>query len=416
MSGHAPGHGHGSGQSVSWEEARRIARAAGALLPAPQSERLPLGEAIGRRLSQPVRAPMPLPHYDSSAMDGFAVRGPGPWTLIEDAESGDLHRRRIRLETGHAAPVLTGSLLPEGTEGILRTEHSARTADGHLAAAEGHAAPFGKDMRRAGSELPEGSELAPAGTLLTARRIAQLSAAGGDSVDVQERPLLSLAVTGNEVIASGLPGLGEVRDAFSTSVPALAEELGCRLAERVRLPDDEHAVRAWIRDAPGQILVMTGGTGMSSHDMVRRALEDLCTDVPLRSVDMRPGHPTMLGVLPEGRLVLGLPGNPFAAHAALCSFLPPILAGLRHEELVPLPLVRTASAVSPLDRAVTRLIPASWEADGPLLERPAHPLRRSGSGMLAGLADADVLLAVPPEGAEAGALLPALVLDGVRVS
>ncbi|WP_082264857.1 NTP transferase domain-containing protein [Rothia kristinae] len=388
------------GVERTWEQARTLVAEAGRRIAAdrPEAERREeagLAEAIGRTLARPVRSPLPAPHFDSSAMDGWAVAGDPPWRLVAeapaDARGENLHRRGGAVAPDEAVPVLTGSLLPEGAEGIVRSEHGL-LAGGLLRPRPEHPYRPGRDLRRAGEEMPAGAELLGAGRRVTARHAALFAVCGVDRVAVAACPSVALAVTGNEVIQAGMPGPGEVRDAFTAQLPALLAGWGAGPTSCTRLPDAPGVVERWLDRAEANVVLLTGGSGHSGQDYARRALMDACEEILAESVLMRPGHPTLLGVLPPvrpgsaRRPVLALPGNPMAAHAALFSFAPALLAGLLGAE-PPRPRRGVlGTAASPGRNPGVRLVPCRVEDDG-----TAHPLPKGQSHMLSGLAAADAL-------------------------
>ncbi|MEE1622252.1 molybdopterin molybdotransferase MoeA [Zafaria sp. Z1313] len=407
MSGHHGGpDGHHDGSD--WDDARRIAYDAGARLRErlPPAEELGLGSAAGRVLARDVRALHALPHYASSAMDGWAVAGAGPWRVRPTA--GPRHDAGEPLAPGWAAPIVTGGALPEGTTAVLRSERgriegagpggtagTGGSAGGLLAATED--VPVGADIRPAATEAVEGSLLLRAGSVLTPAAVAVAALAGHDGVPVAARPSVRLVMTGGEVETHGLPAPGRVRDAFGPVLPSCLAALGAGGLESLRIGDDATATRRAISGG-GDVVVTTGGTGRSEADHVRRAALDEGAVLLVDQVAMRPGHPALLARFPDGRLLAALPGNPLAALAAVATLLEPLLraAGGRPASY-PLP-VRSAAAWAPLPRR-HRLVPARW-TDGPgsALEAADH----TGPAMMRGLAAADAFLVLPPEGVPDG--------------
>ena len=366
--------------------------------------------AVGLRLAQPVCTPIPVPHYSSSAMDGFAVAGPGPWRLLEPAATGaqgrNIHRESGRLRPGKALPILTGSVLPDGTEAIVRAEHARVVGEG-MELLDGHAISPGADVRHAGEELAQGDVIIEAGTVLHARHLPLLAACGVDSV-VADRPLtVDCAFTGNEVITSGIPGPGEVRDAFSSSFPALISEMGARVGRMDRLPDSPDEVREWLASSTADVVLVTGGSGRSGQDFARTCITELADEILADSIQCQPGHPTLIAsrdVRGRLQLIIGVPGNPLAAHVAVHSFAAPAFAGARG---LGFPAVRTCTLdgeFHALHRDRVRLIPASLGGGR------ATPMANTNSHMLSGYAHADCLLVIDPAGAKAGDLVNYLPL------
>ncbi|NQX10875.1 molybdopterin molybdenumtransferase MoeA [Microbacteriaceae bacterium VKM Ac-2855] len=350
---------------VDWDEARAILAAAA---PRPTTLHVPLLDAVGLRAADELRSSRPLPHYDSSAMDGWAVRGAGPWRI------GDA-----------ASPIVTGALVPPGTAAVIPVEQ-ATVVDGCVHAAEPRP---GRHIRRAGDEQSADAVLVAGGDRLTPARLALLAIAGFDAVPVHPRIDVALVFTGDEIDAAGMPAPGRVRDAFTPILPALVHGTGGRVASMARQGDDAEALAAALRATTAPIILTTGGTGRSDADVLRRAI-----DGPLlfESVRMRPGHPTLAARLADGRLLIGLPGNPLAAVLAALSFLP---AALGADPL------ESAALAEPADAAPrTTLVPARRTPHGWV---PAAGIR---SHMLTGLAAADAVAVVPASGGSAVRLLP----------
>ncbi|MFW0180958.1 molybdopterin molybdotransferase MoeA [Rothia sp. P5766] len=406
--------------SVSWNHARALLYRDGQALPLP-TEWVPLGQAIGRVLAEPVRTVLPVPHYDSSAMDGFAVSGPPPWQILwpAPAEPGEnIHRQVSPLLPGQARPILTGGLLPPGADAVLRQEEALVTSH-RLSPRSGAFSPerpypvAGADIRRAGEELPAGSQVAQAGTLLSARHIGALGVLGLDWLTLYQQPRIAIAYTGNEVITSGLPQPGQVRDAFSLQFPQILADFGARCVSTTRLVDTQEDFFTWLTTAEADLLLLTGGSSTSSADWLRRTLAEMDANYLFESVSVRPGHPALAARLPHtanpaAPLVLGLPGNPLAAHTALYSYLPAWVAGCYGQDLQELPLGTLADAIPGYRKAELRLLPVTLDtrANGHVLT----PLAKTRSHMLTSFAYAQALALIPAQGAEAGYQVPYLPL------
>ena len=211
--------------SVSWQQARQILHEQGLeIAHHVKTESLPLLATIDHYLADDVYSMMPVPHYSSSAMDGYAVAGAPPWRLVTPAYPEDsranIHRLTVPIAPGEATPILTGGLIPEGAEAIVREEHSRlyEGAEGssrpgmgshletqssihYLDMAEGFEPPApGADIRHAGVELERGELLARHGDRISARMAAFLGMNGFDELPVYAPIPVRCAFTGNEVI------------------------------------------------------------------------------------------------------------------------------------------------------------------------------------------------------------------------
>ncbi|MGY4860106.1 molybdopterin molybdotransferase MoeA [Cryobacterium sp. AP23] len=384
---------------MEWLEARATVHRLGTELPRTTTT-VPLAEATGRTLAADVHSLTPLPSFASSAMDGWAVSGEAPWLLGDPILAGDPPAAQP-LTPGTARAIATGGCVPAGTHGILRSEHgvvgpsaSAGAGTTLTRSAESRAdepAP-GEHVRARGEECGLDERMLQAGCLLTAPRVALAAVTGHDSVSVTTPPTVELLLLGTEVIEAGIPGPGQVRDAYSPEFPALLTSLGVQLSGLRRLPDDLGQTIDAVRSSTASLVISTGGSARGPADHVRAALTELGATVLIDGVRMRPGHPVMVARLVDGRLMLCLPGNPLAAMLVLASLGVPLIDGMLGRPLAPLGRVTLAQDVANLSGS-TRLVAYRQSAEG------AVPTARQGSGMMRGLAEADGVAIVPAGGA-----------------
>lgn len=391
-----------------WEEARQAAFDAATPIPAGP---VPLELALGRRLDQDIVALQDMPHYASSAMDGWAVNGTGPWILAEPGS---------RLAPHQASPIVTGGLIPPGAKAVLRSESARLGKDDDglpVLMIGGGARPgeprTGQHIRKAGEEALEGDVLVSAGVELNPAHLAVAALAGYDELPVQGKPLVRLLLTGSEVVEHGVPVPGQVRDTFGPQLPAVVTMLGGIAGGRQRIGDSYAEWLAALEDVvpevpgapdlPADVVITTGGTGVSGTDHLRRAVAELGGRLVIDGVAMRPGHPAVLAELPDGRFVLGLPGNPLAAMMALSTVGAPLLAALGHGSMPEVQAVPCGTMIEP-DPGRTRLMPFR------LLYGMASPAQHTGPGMMRGLAAADGVMVVPPHGVQLGEMVPAFAL------
>ena len=391
-----------------WEEARQAAfDAATPIPPGPVALRI----ALGRRLDRDVVALQDMPHYASSAMDGWVVNGSGPWIPVEPG---------TRLAPHQASPIATGGLIPAGGKAVLRTESAILGQDDEglpVLMTGGRARPgeprAGEHIRKAGEEALEGDLLVKAGVELNPAHLALAALAGYDELQVQGKPVVRLVLTGSEVVEHGTPAPGQVRDTFGPQLPDVVAMLGGISGGQQRIGDSYAEWLAALEDVlpeapgapdlPADVVITTGGTGRSGTDHLRRAVAELGGRLIIDGVAMRPGHPAVLAELPDGRFVLGLPGNPLAAMMALSTVGAPLLAALGHRAMPAVEEVPCGTMIEP-DPGRTRLMPFR------LLYGMASPAQHTGPGMMRGLAAADGVLVVPPHGVQLGEPVPAFAL------
>lgn len=396
--------GAGAGAVVlahTWEEAREAAWKATVPLAA---HTVPLALAVGRILAADVHAGHAMPHYASSAMDGWAVAGSPPWILAG---------KGTRLTPGQAAPIVTGGLIPAGAKAVLRSESGTISMDEDglpVLVLGGGARPGepknGQHIRPAAEEAPEGELLIKAGTTLNPAHIALAALGGLDELGVLGRPAVKIVLTGDEVVPAGVPEPGFVRDAFSPQLGAVVGMLGGTVVGLQRAADNLASMLDALaddEDDPADVVITTGATGHSSADFLREAITAMGGTLHVSQIAMRPGHPTLLAELPDGRFIVGLPGNPLAAMVGLMVVGAPLLARLGS---LPRPALAEVACGSPIKefQGPTRLMPYR------LVYGLASPCAHTDSAMMRGFAAADGVMAVPPHGAKMGEALPAVIL------
>lgn len=363
---------------MTWSQARQ--RAYDDAVPLPPQSR-PLSACAGTVLAAPLVAQAPLPPYDVSAMDGFAVAGPGPWRLLGEVLAGATWDGP--LVPGAAVGIATGAAVPPGCTAVLQVE-GAQVRDGLL---HGEVEPD-RHVRRSGEECAAGELLLESGTLVTAAVLGLAGACGHDALDVRPRPRVAGLVTGDELLVDGLPRDGRVRDALGPQLPLLVAAHGGDLVGLEHLRDDGPQLRAAVEAADAEVVLVTGATSVGPADHLRPVLAGLGAELLVDGVACRPGHPQLLARLPDGQFVVGLPGNPLAALVATVTLLGPLLAGLGGRVL-PDQRALLADGVRAAPDS-TRLVPVRLD------RRHAHPVRHTGPGMLWGAALADAFAVVPP--------------------
>lgn len=380
------------GGGIPWPDARKQAGTAAASLPA---RRLPLQAAVGCLLATDLVALTDLPVTDTSAMDGWAVAGSPPWRVVADLPAGQLLGRR--LVDGQCASIATGAVVPDGADAVLPVERSLRDATGVCPSHPDMASAPRTHIRRAGEEAGRGDVLLAAGTVVTPPVLGLAAAAGYDTLLVTPPATVDAFVLGDELITSGPPTPGRTRDALGPQLPAWLSAFGATPPSIVRLPDSLDDLTVALATSLADLVITTGGTSVGPRDHVRAAVARAGGRVVVDGVHVKPGHPMLLAALPSGRWLVGLPGNPLAACAALLTLVGPLLNGLHG-------LGPTATATATLTTTEPgrpgdghRLLPVRRGDDG-----AAAVLPSCGSAMLRGLAQATGLVVVPPPGAAAG--------------
>ncbi|MER6915184.1 molybdopterin molybdotransferase MoeA [Streptomyces sp. NPDC000594] len=408
---HGAQHGAQDG-AVGWDEAREIAARAGRRGGPALPERVPLVRALGRVLAAPLTALCDLPSFDTAAMDGWAVAGPGPWT-VRDVSVLAGRGGVPPLADGTAVRIATGARIPPEATAVLRSEHARLdTARGLLGA--DRPLSHGQDIRPRGQECRTGDRLLDPARVVDPAVLGLAAAAGYDALAVAARPRAEVLILGDELLSGGLPHDGLIRDALGPLLPPWLEALGAETVAVRRIGDDADALLRAVTDTDADLLLTTGGTAAGPVDHVRSVLRATGAELLVDSVAVRPGHPMLLARLaapaPGGdgapvRHLVGLPGNPLAAVAGLLTLAEPLVRGLLGR-VPPVPRPLPAGEEIPGHPRDTRLVPCLL-GEGRLL-----PLRYGGSAMLRGIASAEGLAVVPPGGARPGDPLELLALPG----
>ncbi|MEV4205330.1 molybdopterin-binding protein [Nocardia salmonicida] len=365
----------------------------------------PVAEAVGATLAMALAAGTPLPRVDSAAMDGYAVAGPGPWWRLHQQVSYAGRGCSVVLAPGEAVRIATGAATPLGTTATLRDEHIVTTTvSGKPVVMRAPGAPVRDDTRRQGEHWGSGTELARAGARVSAALASAALSAEAETVTVRGPLRADVVMTGDEIRAVGPLGPSETRDSLG---PVLPEFLRCCDIESTglwHLADSRDLMRSWLTlKSHADLVVMVGATGRGAADHLRTLLADLGARIIVERIAIRPGGSTLVAQLPDGRVLLGLPGNPFAAVAALLAVGPAIVDALTLRSPGPTMWGRLSDA-GVMEGEATRIVGVQqhpggvWRSTG-----PAH------TPHLAGLIACQALAILPP-GTGRGTLVELLPL------
>ncbi len=363
---------------------------------------VPLAEAEGTVLAADVTAGTPLPSFDNSAMDGYAVQASDLAGATEDSPvalpvageipAGDTGSHRV--EPGSCLRIMTGALLPAGADAVVQVEWT----DGGLDVARfRRPVQPGNALRHRGDDVAQGDLLLPAGTKVGPVQMALLAASGLGSLRVYPRLRVMVISTGNELAEPGTPLVpGQIWESNSYLLAAAAHQAGAT-TERHRVPDDPAAVLAALERLVPQadVLITSGGVSMGGeHDVVKATLSKLGT-VLFRKVAMQPGMPQGFGVLGAGHIpIFTFPGNPVSAYISFLLFARPALAvrqGLFPQRLRTVSAALTAGVRSPRGRRsyLRGVLDPAAETVIPLTGQSSH--------QLGALAQANALIMVPEQ-------------------
>ena len=371
--------------------------------PVTETERVPLRGALGRVILADIQAPVDLPPFDNSAVDGYAVRhadlkGDGDTKLAIAGRITAGANAGLALKLGEAVRIFTGAAMPKGADTVFMQEDV--TVDGDRVTVP-KGLKLGANRRLTGEDVPKGNVVLPAGTVLEPQHIA-LAAALGITSEVRRRLKVAIFSTGDEVVEPGTPRAGAaIYDANRYLLSELLARLGAEVTDLGILHDKPselmHALQA---AASGHDLIITsGGVSTGEADFVRTAVERVGSLVFWR-VAIKPGRPVAMGVIrgkKDSAAFVGLPGNPVAVFVTFVAVVQPLLlrlSGAKPQRLMPLP-VRVAFAYKKKkDRREYVRVALHRAADGEL-EAVKHP--QDGAGIMRSLTETDGLLEFPED-------------------
>jgi molybdopterin molybdotransferase len=381
---------HAMAELLSLEEAQRRILERVVRLP---GEQVALQDAAGRVTAADVESRVDLPPFDSSAMDGFALRAaetPGRLPVVERIAAGRPASRA--LAAGEAMAIATGAAVPEGADAVIPIEYVVERGN-EIEIAE-QVEP-GADIRPRGGDVRAGQVVVSSGMRLGPAQLGALAAAGVADIPTTARPRAAVLSTGTELRPPGTElEPGQIYEANGVLLAAQLATAGAEVERLEPVADDEAAHRAALQvGLEADVLVSSGGVSVGPHDLVRSVGGELGVEEVLWGVAVKPGKPLSFGV--RGRtLVFGLPGNPVSCLVCFELFVRPAVLALQGlaEPLPRFEPGRLAKSVRP-NQARTELVRArSRIVDG---EVELEAVSGQESHMIARAAGADTLILVP---------------------
>ncbi len=289
-----------------------------------ETEDVPVGRAVGRVVAEQATAVTDLPPFDSSAMDGYAVRAadtPGRLSVVGQSAAGAPAQQK--LGAGEAIVISTGAVVPAGADAVVPVERTSGDVE-----VEG-VAP-GENIRPRGGDARTGEVVVEPGDLLRPAQLGALAAAGIATLRCARRPRVAVLATGTELRAPGEPlALGEIYESNTVLLRAQLESAGAEVTVLAAVSDHVGATRAAIESGlDHDVLVTSGGVSVGPHDLVRGALADLGAEEVFWRVAVKPGKPIAFAVR-GATLVFGLPGNPVSSLVGFELFVRPALLALQ---------------------------------------------------------------------------------------
>jgi len=360
-----------------------------------ESERVSLADADGRILARDVAAPLPLPPFTNSAVDGFAVAGED---LPRDKEQMFPVAGRVQAgssgavaKPGHAVRIFTGAPMPDGTDTVFMQEDVRIEASGEVMLPAG--LKTGANVRPAGEDIPEGAVALKAGQRLRPQDVALAAAFGLTQLDVTRRIRVALFSTGDELASPGTErGAAQLFDSNRFMLTALLKRLGCKVSDLGILRDAREPLAKALKKAARthDLILTTGGVSTGEEDHVKAGVESVGSLVLWRMA-IKPGRPVAMGII-GGTPFIGLPGNPVAGFVTFVHVVRPTvlaLSGALPAPLLPIP-VRAAFAYKKKSGRREYVRVNLRRAQDGALEAVKFP--REGAGLLSSLVDTDGLV------------------------
>ncbi len=388
-------------------------------------ERVPISRALGLVLGEDVVSPVNLPHWDNSAMDGYAVRAedvqgapPHEFEIIEEIPAGAFPTKQVA--PGQSARIFTGAPTPSGADTVIRQEDTTRLDETHVRVDDTRDA--GRNVRKKAEDVQQGDTVLHQGTPLEPAALGMLASVACFDVAAHRRPVVAILGSGDEIAgenerAAILNGQ-KIGSSNTYTLAALIERAGAEVLNLGVAKDDPDDLRARMLDAaPADLVVTTAGISVGEHDFLHQVLEDLHLDKRFWRIQMRPGAPVGFGLVGDLDATpwIGLPGNPVSTMVTFELFVrPAIRKMLGHTK--PFRAVTTVIAAEPitLGAPLRHFLRVKLTGDPSRLE--AHLTGPQGSGILSSMVHADALAVVAEDQSEVrvGEELQAIVLDDHR--
>ena len=376
---------------ISEEEAR--GRILEHVRPCP-TEELSIFEALNRFAAQDYLASLPLPAFDNSAMDGYAVisaecRSGARLRVVGEQPAGI--NRHLHVGAGEAVRIFTGAPVPSGSDAVIMQEDVTRDGDAIVVGAE---VATGEFVRKRGCDLAEGQKIVSRGEMLRAGTIALLASQGLARVAVGGTVSAAIVATGNELVPPGDKlRSGQIYESNSAVLNALLFSVGARVVSIRHSADDASALQETIAEAANaNVVIISGGVSVGEHDLVQSTLRRLGAMIDIWRVAIKPGKPFLFAKLGDS-LVFGLPGNPVSAFVTFLKFVRPAILKMMGASVLDLPKVRARLTVD-LHNEGERV----HYMRGCLAAGDFTPVGVQESHALYGLSRANALLPVAPHG------------------
>jgi molybdopterin molybdotransferase len=386
------------------------------------AETVSLHEAAGRVLAEQVVAETAVPAFDRAAMDGYALRGKetfgadgyNPLVFRIVGEAFPARPYPNLLESGQAIRIMTGAPIPEGADAVLQAEAATEILPSDDASSVfvrvSEPVPPGRHVGRKGEDIEEGTTVLKPGRVLRPQDLGLLASLGVSSITLVRRPLVSLLITGNELLPAGSKPSGyQIVDSNSVMLAALVQRDGGMATKAALIPDTREAVGSALLNTAADVVLISGGSSVGLEDHAPRVLAEngeLCA----HGVALRPASPAGLGFL-SGKAVFLLPGNPVSCLCAYDLFAGPAIRKLGGRSMaLPYPTVKL-----PLAHKIVSAIGRVDYVRVQIRDGQVEPLATTGASILSSTTRADgfVLVSRDSEGQAPGEEVQVHLYDGV---
>ena len=382
-------------------------------------EKVGLLQGLGRVLAEDVNSPRPVPPWNNSAMDGYALRSedtrhatrdaPKKLKVIEEIQAGVMATRKVG--PGESIKIMTGAPIPDGADAVVLIEETKRISDDEVKIFLN--VQRGEAIRRAGEDARAGEMVLERGTILGPASIGMLANVGRPRVSVYQKPKVAILATGEELVELGdAPGAGQIFNSNSYALAAQVLESGGESVLLGIAHDDAEDLRRHINDgSSADLMVTSGGVSVGDFDLVKSTLGGLGNEMRVWRVRMKPGKPMAFGML-NGKPVFGLPGNPVSTMVSFELFVRPALRKMQGKKKLFRPMLE-ARLLHPLAKSPERrhyvrsIVYRSQE------EWVVQAIEAQGSNILHSMVRANGLIVFPEFQTEftAGSRVQVILLD-----
>ena len=367
-----------------------------------EAESCPIEASYNRVLAIDVASPVNVPQYTNSAMDGFAIRGDDivndeaetpSYHVVAEVMAG--HAYQGELQPGQAVKIMTGAPMPAGADTVIMREQAQ--ANGDHVTFPGAFIKRGQNVRQAGEDLAQGSDVFSKGTRIESAEMGMLASLGFGQAQVARQLKVGLFSTGDEVQAPGTEQKpNTIYDSNRFTIMGMLQKLGCEVIDYGILEDNEQVMIDAIEKASQQtdVIITSGGVSVGDADYVKLALNKL-GQIDFWRINMRPGRPLAFGQVNE-KPFFGLPGNPVAVMVSFINFVEPALRKMQGERnWQPLKVnaiatedLRSRQGRTEYSRGVFQIDPAG--------RLTVHTTGKQGSGILRSMSEANCLIEISP--------------------